>query len=40
MAVITQYPDVGVQHQALVYIAQCEAIIAQQNKGKASESIN
>ena len=40
MAVITQYPDVGVQHQALVYIAQCEAIIAQQNKGKDSESIN
>ncbi len=40
MAVITQYPDVGVQHQALAYIAQCEAIIAQQNKAKGSESIN
>lgn len=40
MTVVTQYPDVGVQHQALVYIAQCEAIIAQQNKGKGTESIN
>jgi len=30
MAVVTQYPDVGVHHQALNYIAQCEAIVAQQ----------
>jgi outer membrane protein assembly factor BamD len=40
MTVVTQYPDVGVHHQALVYIAQCEAIIAQQDNGKVSESTN
>jgi outer membrane protein assembly factor BamD len=30
MAVVTQYPDVGVHHQALNYIAQCEALVAKQ----------
>ncbi|MEJ2154201.1 MAG: outer membrane protein assembly factor BamD [Desulfobacteraceae bacterium] len=32
MSVVTQYPDVGVHHQALTYIAQCEAIIALQTE--------
>jgi outer membrane protein assembly factor BamD len=30
MAVVTRYPDVGVHHQALNYIAQCEALVAKQ----------
>ena len=40
MAVVTQYPDVGVHHQALRYITQCEAIIALQAEREASESKN
>lgn len=28
MAVVTKYPDVGVHHQALQYIAHCEALVA------------
>jgi outer membrane protein assembly factor BamD len=31
-AVVTQYPDVGAHHQALGYIAQCEALVARQNE--------
>ena len=38
MAVVTQYPDVGVHHQALSYIAQCEAIVAQQAADETSKS--
>jgi outer membrane protein assembly factor BamD len=30
MTVVTQYPDVGVHHQALGYITQCEALVAKQ----------
>lgn len=30
MTVVTKYPDVGVHHQALNYIAQCEALAAKQ----------
>ena len=37
MAVVTKYPDVGVHHQALNYIAQCEAIVAQKAAQEASE---
>lgn len=33
-AVITQYPDVGIHHQALNYIAQCEALVELQAKTK------
>lgn len=37
-AVVTQYPDVGVHHRALSYIAQCEAIVAQQEAKKAAKA--
>ena len=37
-AVVTQYPDVGVHHQALNYIAQCEALVAQQVAKEMSEA--
>ncbi len=40
MAVVTQYPDVGVHHQALSYIAQCEAIVAQLEAKEASDKDN
>lgn len=40
ISVVTQYPDVGIHHRALNYIAQCEAIIAQQAEMEASESKN
>lgn len=38
MAVVTKYPDVGVHHQALGYIARCEAIVAHQAAQEASKS--
>ncbi len=40
MAVVTEYPDVGVHHQALRYIAQCEAIVALQAAKEKSDSDN
>jgi outer membrane protein assembly factor BamD len=37
-AVIANYPDVGVQYQALKYIAQCEALVAVAEKKQASNN--
>jgi outer membrane protein assembly factor BamD len=33
-AVITEYPDVGVQYRALKYLVQCEALIEQSSQAK------
>lgn len=38
MSVVTRYPDVGVHHQALGYITQCEALVAKQAEMEKSET--
>ncbi len=38
LTVVTRYPDVGMHHQALGYIAQCEALVAKQDELKESKN--
>lgn len=38
MAIVTEYPDVGIHQQALNYIAQCEALVAKQVELEISEN--
>jgi outer membrane protein assembly factor BamD len=38
MAIVTQYPDVGIHQQALNYITQCEALVAKQAELEKSEA--